>query len=80
MRSVPATIVFYEAPHRLAASLVDCAEVLGPRPAAVVRELTKLHEDVIRGDLNELAERFRDESVKGEIVIVIDRGSIAAAQ
>jgi 16S rRNA (cytidine1402-2'-O)-methyltransferase len=77
--NIPATIVFYEAPHRLAASLVDCAEVLGPRPAAIVRELTKLHEDVVRGDLVALADHFRDGSVKGEIVIVIDRGSEATA-
>jgi 16S rRNA (cytidine1402-2'-O)-methyltransferase len=75
--NVPATIVFYEAPHRLAASLVDCADVLGPRPAAVVRELTKLHEDVVRGDLVNLADRFSEETVKGEIAIVIDRGSEA---
>lgn len=71
---VPATIVFYEAPHRLAASLAGCAEVLGPRPAAVVRELTKLHEDVVRGDLRTLTDHFREANVKGEIVIVIDRG------
>jgi 16S rRNA (cytidine1402-2'-O)-methyltransferase len=75
--NVPATIVFYEAPHRLAASLVDCADVLGPRPAAVVRELTKQHEDVVRGDLVNLADRFSEETVKGEIAIVIDRGSEA---
>ena len=72
---VPATIVFYEAPHRLAASLRDCAEVLGPRHAAVVRELTKLHEEVVRGDLVFLADQFRDENIRGEIVIVVDRGS-----
>lgn len=77
--NVPATIVMYEAPHRLAASLADCAAVLGPRPAAVVRELTKLHEDVVRGDLAALADHFRDGSVKGEIAIVIDRGSEANA-
>ena len=72
---IPATVVFYEAPHRLAASLADCAEVLGPRLAAVVRELTKLHEEVRRGDLAALAEQFDGANVKGEIVIVIDRGS-----
>jgi 16S rRNA (cytidine1402-2'-O)-methyltransferase len=72
---IPATVVFYEAPHRLAASLADCAEVLGPRLAAVVRELTKLHEEVHRGDLRDLAEQFHGANVKGEIVIVIDRGS-----
>ena len=77
--NVPATIVFYEAPHRLAASLIDCAEVLGPRPAAVVRELTKLHEDVVLGELTTLADHFREAGVKGEIVIVIDRGNEESA-
>ena len=73
--NVPATIIFYEAPHRLVGSLFDCAEVLGPRSAAVVRELTKRHEDVVRGELTTLVDHFREAGVKGEIVIVIDRSS-----
>jgi len=77
--NVAATIVFYEAPHRLAASLIDCAEVLGPRPAAVIRELTKLHEDVVRGELATLANHFREAVIKGEIAIVIDRGNEESA-
>jgi 16S rRNA (cytidine1402-2'-O)-methyltransferase len=69
---VPATLVFFEAPHRLAASLVDLAELLGPRPAAVARELTKLFEEVRRGPLTELAGHYaRHPDVKGEIVLVI---------
>ena len=52
---VPATLVFFEAPHRLAASLADLAELLGDRPAAVARELTKLFEEVRRA----IAERTR---------------------
>jgi len=72
--SVPATLVFYEAPHRLGASLADCGAKLGPRRCCIVRELTKLHEEVIRGDLTELAERFREVQLKGEIILVIDRG------
>ncbi len=72
VRSVPATLVFYETPHRLAKSLTDCAEVLGDRRGCVARELTKLHEEFVCGSLRELAERF-SEGTKGEIVIVIDR-------
>lgn len=71
--NIPATLVLYETPHRLAASLADCATVLGNRNAAVVRELTKLHEETIRGRLDELAEQLADSEIKGEIVLVIDR-------
>src|SRR5438094_9864076 len=53
---VPSTLVFFEAPHRLAASLVDLADLLGPRPAAIARELTKLFEEVRRAPLTELAD------------------------
>jgi 16S rRNA (cytidine1402-2'-O)-methyltransferase len=70
--NVPATLVFFEAPHRLAASLVDLADLLGPRPAAIARELTKLFEEVRRGPLTELAEHYAGHpDVKGEIAIVI---------
>ncbi len=67
----PATIVFFEAPHRLAASLADLAELLGARPAAVARELTKLFEEVRRAPLPELAAHYAEGEVRGEIVIVI---------
>jgi 16S rRNA (cytidine1402-2'-O)-methyltransferase len=70
--AVPATLVFFEAPHRLAASLVDLADLLGPRPAAIARELTKLFEEVRRGPLTELARHYGlHPEVKGEIVMVI---------
>ncbi|GIT91228.1 ribosomal RNA small subunit methyltransferase I [Jannaschia pagri] len=75
---VPATLVFYESPRRLGAMLSDASEVLGPRDAAVCRELTKRYEDVVRGPLDVLAERYADEDPKGEIVVVIDRGAPAA--
>ena len=68
-----ATLVFYEAPHRIAKSLIDCAEVLGSRNAAVARELTKIHEEIARGTLSELADRYANSPVKGEIVLIIDR-------
>jgi len=69
---VPATLVFFEAPHRLAASLADLAELLGDRPAAIARELTKLFEEVRRQTLGELAAHYAAHpDVKGEIVVVI---------
>jgi 16S rRNA (cytidine1402-2'-O)-methyltransferase len=76
VREIPATLCFYESPHRLEKSLADCAEVLGNRKAAVARELTKIHEEIVRGDLRELAEHFSQKPAKGEIVLVIDRQEI----
>lgn len=73
VRDIPATLVFYEAPHRLVRSLADCRQVLGPRQAAVARELTKLHEEIVSGTLEELAERYSDANIRGEAVLVIDR-------
>jgi len=73
VKHVPATLVFYESPHRLGRSLTDCFEVLGDRRAAVVRELTKLHEETITGSLRELSERFSSAISRGEFVLVIDR-------
>ena len=65
------TIVFYESPYRVAASLGDAAATFGERPAVVARELTKLHEEVRRGTLGELAAAFEGESVRGELVVVV---------
>src|SRR5919199_971597 len=77
VRELRATLVFYEAPPRIAHTLADARQILGEREAAVARELTKLHEEVVRGRLGELAERFaaRD-AARGEMVLVIDRGVI----
>lgn len=77
IKNIPATLVFYESPHRLSKSLADCAEILGDRHTAVVRELTKLHEETIRAKLPDLAEKFADQMVKGEIVLVFDRPNIS---
>ncbi|TXC68864.1 16S rRNA (cytidine(1402)-2'-O)-methyltransferase [Sphingorhabdus soli] len=66
-----ATLVFYETGPRLAASLADLADVLGPREAAVAREITKMHEECVTGTLPALADRYVDAPPKGEIVIVI---------
>ena len=80
LANVPATLVFYEAPTRLAESLADLALELGPRPAAVARELTKLHEEVRRGSLDVLAADYAAGSApKGEIVVVVAAGEPRAA-
>jgi 16S rRNA (cytidine1402-2'-O)-methyltransferase len=72
LAAVPATLVFYESTQRLAASLADMAEILGPREAAVARELTKLHEEVRRAPLNELAIHYASAGPpKGEAAIVV---------
>ncbi len=74
LRTIPATLIFYEAPHRIAATLKDAHDILGERKAAVARELTKLHEEVVRGSLSELAVRFAlAENARGEMVLIIDR-------
>jgi 16S rRNA (cytidine1402-2'-O)-methyltransferase len=70
---IRATLIFYEAPHRLTKSLIDCHDVLGNRRAVVARELTKLHEETRRGTLDELEKSFASSAVKGEIVLIIDR-------
>jgi len=80
VRDIPATLIFYEAPHRVAKSLTDCFEVLGNRQAAVARELTKLHEEIARGSLSDLATQYSKASVKGEIVLVIERGKVGAVK
>jgi len=80
VRDIPATLVFYETPHRIAKSLIDCVEVLGNREAAVVREITKLHEEIVRGNLEELAEKFGQAIYKGEIVLVIDRAEVQSSK
>lgn len=74
-----ATLIFYESPHRLGASLAAMAKVLGAREAAVTRELTKKFEEVVTGRLDELAERYAEQSPKGEIVIVVGPPAAAAA-
>lgn len=78
LRDMAATLVFYEAPHRIAHLLADARAVLGERRAVVGREMTKLHEEFARGLLSELAERFSAEgAARGEFVVVIDRNVIA---
>jgi 16S rRNA (cytidine1402-2'-O)-methyltransferase len=72
LAAVPGTLVFYESPGRLARMLADLLFVLGPRPAAVARELTKKFEEIRRGGLDELAAHYETApEPKGEIVVVV---------
>lgn len=66
-----ATLVLYEAPHRIRETLADAWEILGDRPAVLARELTKLHEEFLRGSLRELNERLAVQEPRGELVLVI---------
>src|SRR5438105_13006570 len=74
------TLVWFEAPHRLLASLDDAARILGPRRACVARELTKRHEEAVRGTLPEVAAIFRARGAgRGEITVVVEGSSASAA-
>ena len=79
LRTGRQTLVFFESGPRLKDSLTDMAEVLGDRPAAVTRELTKLYEEAVRGTLSELAANPRCDAPKGEIVVVIGPGETEVA-
>ncbi len=70
-RDLPHTLVLFESPHRIGKLLADALQVLGDRRAAVCVELTKLFEQVDRGYLGELAERYADATVRGEVTVVI---------
>jgi len=70
------TIIFYEAPHRIGKTLNAMSNILGKnRKAAVIKEITKIHEKVSRGSLDELAGLFMEDNQKGEFVIVVEGGS-----
>jgi 16S rRNA (cytidine1402-2'-O)-methyltransferase len=81
LRALAATLVFYESPHRIVDALRDALDTLGEREAAVARELTKIHEEVARGRLSELAARFAsgELAARGEMVVVIDRTPVGPA-
>jgi 16S rRNA (cytidine1402-2'-O)-methyltransferase len=68
------TLILYEAPHRVVETLADAADVLGPRPAVIAREVTKIHEEFLRGPLPELLEASRQRAPRGEITLLIGIG------
>ncbi len=67
----PRTLVLYEAPHRICETVADALELLGDRPAVLAREVTKLHEEFLRGWLSELRSRLKGKPPKGEITLLI---------
>jgi 16S rRNA (cytidine1402-2'-O)-methyltransferase len=71
LRAERKTLIFYEAPHRIAEMLADAAEIMGARPAVVAREITKLHEEFLRGTLEELAARAAKHPPRGEITVLV---------
>ena len=72
LAEMPHTLVFYESPHRLIRTLEQFSEYFGAdRQASISRELTKIHEETVRGTIQSLLEHFKNKSIKGEIVIVI---------
>ncbi|HYX69132.1 MAG TPA: 16S rRNA (cytidine(1402)-2'-O)-methyltransferase [Terriglobales bacterium] len=79
LRDLPRTQIFYEAPHRIAETLEDIVEVLGAaRPVVLAREVTKLHEEFLRGRAGELLEQLRGRDLKGEITLLIGKAEAAA--
>ncbi len=72
LREETRTMVFYEAPHKLPSTLEDLYEALGDRRISLVRELTKIHEEIIRTTLAQAARRFREETPRGEFVLVVE--------
>jgi len=80
LRGEDCTLIFYEAPHRILDALADVAAVYGERPLVVARELTKLHEEFLRGTADEVnAQLAARPSVKGEIVLLIGKGALVAS-
>lgn len=71
LAELDATLIFYESPGRTPATLASIAESLPGRRAAVARELTKLHEEIVRGETGELAERYAGREIKGEVVLLV---------
>jgi 16S rRNA (cytidine1402-2'-O)-methyltransferase len=74
LRSEEATLVFYESPRRLGDCLKDLLNIFGARRAVVAREMTKLHEEFVRGTLQELADRYAEEEVLGEVTLLVEGG------
>lgn len=74
------TMIFYEAPHKLAATLKDMFSAFGNRKISIVREITKIHEEVIRTTLDDAVKSYGDGSLKGEIVLIIEGAPESAGE
>ncbi len=71
LATLKSTVIFYEAPHRIRETLIDARELLGDRQAVLARELTKLHEQFLRGSLSQLARELAETATRGEMVLLI---------
>lgn len=71
LKNIPCTLIFYESPHRIMATINSLYEILGDRQACIVREITKIHEEYIRGSLKEFL-TLSAQTLKGEMVIIVD--------
>lgn len=74
------TIVLYEAPHRIAECVAEAREILGDRPACLAREVTKLHEEFVRGALSQIAAALEERPARGEITLIIGAAEAADAR
>jgi 16S rRNA (cytidine1402-2'-O)-methyltransferase len=79
LKTEPRTLVVFEAPRRFLESLLDIREILGDRRLTVARELTKIHEEFFFGQISEAYDHFRVRSVKGEIVLILEKGELPRA-
>ncbi len=71
LKELPHTLIFFESPQRIVSTVADALEVFGSRPACIAREISKIHEEFLRFDLDELSEVLQNRTLKGEIVLVI---------
>ncbi|MEW6733548.1 MAG: 16S rRNA (cytidine(1402)-2'-O)-methyltransferase [Acidobacteriota bacterium] len=80
LTTIRATLIFYEAPHRILHTLTDAYKIFGPRPAVIARELTKVHEQFLRGTLDQLLIQLQKEPPRGELVVIIEGATAAQPQ
>lgn len=73
IKKINSTLIFYEAPHKLTITLEDIKEILGDRHAVLAREITKMHEEFLRGTISEILEKYKEP--KGEFVIIVERSN-----
>jgi 16S rRNA (cytidine1402-2'-O)-methyltransferase len=79
LANIPATLIFYEAPHRILACLEDMTAIFGPRKASIGREITKVHEEFLSGSLPALLDILQQRTkIQGELVLVVERGEISS--
>ncbi len=76
LKNEKSTLIFYEAPHRILETLADIERVMGPRPVVVAREMTKIHEEFLRGTAGQILDQMaKRDSIRGEITLLVGKGS-----